>query len=47
MRRPARACVTHTQSMCIDEESVQNLDLSLCWISQHGHLLEAFVHMHG
>ena len=35
---------SHTQSMAVDEGSDQNLDLYFCWISQHLHLLEAFIH---
>ena len=33
----------HIKSMAADED--QNLDIMIPWICQHGHLLEAFVHM--
>ena len=31
--------------MDVDEDADQNLDVKLCWMRQHGRLLEAFVHM--
>ena len=36
---------SHTQRRDVDESSDKNLDFQLCWIRQHGHLLEAFAHM--
>ena len=43
-RRLTRAfCCSHTQSMNVDEDSTQNLDLRLCWKHQYGCLLEEFV----
>ena len=38
-------CCWHAQSMEVDEDSDQSLEIYLCWIRQHRRLLEAFVHM--
>ena len=44
MRRLIRLHSSGVQSMGGDEGSDQNLDLPLCWISQHGPLIEVFMH---
>ena len=41
---PSFRCL-YAQSMNVDEDSDQNLDLSSRWIRQHGYLKEAFGHM--
>ena len=41
---PEPSLLTYT-NMDVDEDSDQNLDLSLCWKHQHGRPLVAFVHM--
>ena len=36
---------SHMQSMDVDEDSNQNLDIKFRWIRQHGRLKESVVHM--
>ena len=45
MCRLARAFALHTQSRDLEESSEQTIVLDLCWIHQHGSLIETILHM--